>query len=68
MKILKVFKPIVAFFVWQYKQLDALRPDDTPGQVCALYAMLIAFEIAVVGLTLWLYGGDVASLIGMIGE
>ena len=63
MRILKIFKPIVAFFVWQYRQLDDLRPDDTPGQVCAVVAMLILFELAVVGLTVWLYGGDVVTFL-----
>ena len=66
--IIKLFKPIVAFFLWQYKQIDALRPDDTPAQVFSLYLLLILFELAIFGLTVWLYGVDIASILGMIGN
>ena len=58
--------PITAIFTWQYKQLDALRPDDTPMQVCALFALLILFEIAIVGLTVHLFGDDILSLVRML--
>ena len=58
--------PITAIFTWQYKQLDALRPDDTPMQVCALFALLILFEIAIVGLAMYFFGDDIVSLVRML--
>ena len=63
MKILSILKPIATFFAWQYRLVDDLRPDDTPGQVCALFVLLILFELVIVGLTVWLYSGDVVTLL-----
>lgn len=39
-----LLKPIALFFVWQYKQVDKLRPDDTPFQVLILYITMMLGE------------------------
>jgi hypothetical protein len=56
----------MAFFAWQYRQIDALRPDDSPWQVMALYGLLLAFELALVALTIRLFGADMAAVVGEV--
>ena len=34
--LIAIFKSIAKFFIWHYKAVDKLRPDDTANQVMLL--------------------------------
>lgn len=51
--------PLSIFFVWQYRQVDALRADDSPMQTIVLYVVMLAGEFAALYFLLRLFGIDV---------
>ena len=54
--ITMVVRPIADFLIWQYKQIDGLRPDDTPNEVLFLNAVALACEAGAVYAAFLLFG------------
>ena len=42
--LIAIFKSIAKFFIWHYKAVDKLRPDDTANQVMLLNFLFHACE------------------------
>jgi len=43
---IKLFRGAMDYLVASYKMVDALRPDDTPGQVFTLWLIMVILAIA----------------------
>ena len=54
--ITMIVRPIADFLIWQYKQIDGLRPDDTPNEVLFLNAVALACEAGTVYAAFLLFG------------
>jgi len=51
-----VVRPVANFLIWQYKQIDGLRPDDSANEVLFLNAVALICEAGAVYAAVLLFG------------